>query len=234
MKLGIPVRDIFVKLIAEAKHLKVKPDVDKVCATKKEISLVTVAEIGTPKIEVVVDIARKYHGKVPLAVASSGNREHVMASLRDNGILDLFDAVITTEDIANPKPAPDIFLLAAHRIGCDPTKCRGYEDADVGMAALRAAGMQAVDVRTWVGYPTVTPSDRSVLLDAPDAEGSETDAKPRKNAAKGKNAEKKEDGNGGAGFMVQAVVMGVLAYGAYLLLSHLLFEAVKEDAWGED
>jgi beta-phosphoglucomutase-like phosphatase (HAD superfamily) len=222
-----------VTLIAEAKHLKVKPDVDEVCKTKKAISVQTVAEIGTPKIGIVVEVARKYHGKVPLAVASSGNREHVMASLRDNGILELFDAVVTCEDIAHPKPAPDIFLLAAHRIGCDPTKCRGYEDADAGMTALRAAGMQAIDVRKWAGYPTVQPSDRSVLLDAPDAEGSETDAKAKKGATKEKKQEE-EGGNDGAGFLVQAVVMGVLAYGAYLLLNHLLFEAVKEDAWGED
>ena len=44
-------------------------------------------------------------------------------------------------------PAPDIFLEAARRIGVDPNFCRGYEDTDLGMQAIRSAGMEAVDVR---------------------------------------------------------------------------------------
>jgi beta-phosphoglucomutase-like phosphatase (HAD superfamily) len=50
--------------------------------------------------------------------------------------------------VARQKPAPDIFLEAARRIGVEPRHCRAYEDTDLGMAAIRAAGMEAVDVRT--------------------------------------------------------------------------------------
>ena len=49
--------------------------------------------------------------------------------------------------VKNQKPAPDIFLEAARRIGVDPKFCRGYEDTDLGMQAIRSAGMEAVDVR---------------------------------------------------------------------------------------
>jgi HAD superfamily hydrolase (TIGR01509 family) len=239
---GVPVRDIFVILIEEATHLKVKPDIDDVCATKKKVSFQTIAEIGTPPIETVIDIARKYHGKVPLAVASSGNREHVMASLRECGILHLFDVVVTCEDITNPKPAPDIFLLAAERIGCDPTKCRGFEDADLGMQALWAAGMQAIDVRHTPGYPRVVPSTRSVLLDD-DEEITEIDgsAKSRSSAILSAESPKEKPGddksNSGSGvgsFVLQVAVVAVMAYGAYVLLNQLMLDAVREEAWSED
>ena len=61
-----------------------------------------------PSIDIVVDIARKYEGKLRLAVASSGWRDHVLKGLERNNILHLFDHVVTAdeEEVANPKPAP--------------------------------------------------------------------------------------------------------------------------------
>ena len=55
--------------------------------------------------------------------------------------------MVTNEDVIHQKPAPDIFLEAARRIGVPPQFCRAYEDTDLGMRAIRAAGMDAVDVR---------------------------------------------------------------------------------------
>jgi len=63
------------------------------------------------------------------------------------GIRHLFGAIVTNEDVARQKPAPDIFLEAARRIGVPPQFCRAYEDTDLGIQAIRAAGMEAVDVR---------------------------------------------------------------------------------------
>jgi HAD superfamily hydrolase (TIGR01509 family) len=63
------------------------------------------------------------------------------------GIRNLFDAIVTSEDVRRQKPAPDIFLEAARRIGIPPQECRGYEDTDLGMQAIRDAGMEAIDVR---------------------------------------------------------------------------------------
>ena len=56
-------------------------------------------------------------------------------------------AVVTNEMVKNQKPAPDIFLEAAKRIGVEPKFCRAYEDTELGLTAIRAAGMEAVDVR---------------------------------------------------------------------------------------
>jgi HAD superfamily hydrolase (TIGR01509 family) len=49
--------------------------------------------------------------------------------------------------VSNQKPAPDIFLEAARRLGVPPEYCQAYEDTDLGLRAIRAAGMEAVDVR---------------------------------------------------------------------------------------
>ncbi|MEE2614497.1 MAG: HAD-IA family hydrolase, partial [Verrucomicrobiota bacterium] len=58
-----------------------------------------------------------------------------------------FDIIVTSEDVENPKPAPDTFLEAARRMNVAPEKCQAYEDADMGIKAIIAAGMEAVDIR---------------------------------------------------------------------------------------
>jgi beta-phosphoglucomutase-like phosphatase (HAD superfamily) len=63
------------------------------------------------------------------------------------GLSHLFQAVVVAEDVARQKPAPDIFLEAARRLGVPPANCRAYEDTDIGLLAIRAAGMEPVDVR---------------------------------------------------------------------------------------
>ena len=90
---------------------------------------------------------RENYGTLPLAVASGGTRRVIEQVLQHLGILKFFNTIVTSEDIVNQKPAPDIFLEAARRIGVPPQLCRAYEDTDLGLTAIRAAGMHAVDVR---------------------------------------------------------------------------------------
>ena len=98
-------------------------------------------------IHAVVEIAKANHGKIPMAVASGGTQKIICQVLDKIGVRHMFDAIVTSEMVTNQKPAPDIFLEAARRIGVDPKFCRGYEDTDLGMTAIRSAGMDAVDVR---------------------------------------------------------------------------------------
>ncbi|HVR36481.1 MAG TPA: HAD-IA family hydrolase, partial [Methylomirabilota bacterium] len=98
-------------------------------------------------INQVVGIAREYFGRIPMAVASGGTRQVIEQVLRHLGIRDLFAAVVTSEDVECQKPAPDIFLEAARRLGIEPRHCQAYEDTDLGLQAIKAAGMRAVDVR---------------------------------------------------------------------------------------
>jgi len=139
---GVPSRDILKMLSAEQglgiDHLSV--------AREKEAEYLPLLSQVEP-INAVVGVAREYHGKIPLAVASGGTRHTIGQVLERLGIHHLFDVVVTSEDVTRQKPAPDIFLEAARRIGVPPHLCRAYEDTDLGMQAIRAAGMEAIDVR---------------------------------------------------------------------------------------
>jgi beta-phosphoglucomutase-like phosphatase (HAD superfamily) len=98
-------------------------------------------------IHAVVEIAKANFGKIPMAVASGGTQPIITKVLEHLKIRHLFNAVVTSEMVRRQKPAPDIFLEAARRIGVEPEFCRAYEDTDLGLQAIRSAGMEAVDVR---------------------------------------------------------------------------------------
>jgi HAD superfamily hydrolase (TIGR01509 family) len=98
-------------------------------------------------IEPVARIVREHCGKLPMAVASGGLQDNINEVLELIGLRRCFKAVVTSEQVARQKPAPDIFLEAARRLGVPPENCRAYEDTDLGLQAIRAAGMEAVDVR---------------------------------------------------------------------------------------
>lgn len=99
-------------------------------------------------IEPIVALARAHRGKVPMAVATGALRDVAERTMQLIGIADWFDALVTSNDVTRHKPDPEIFLESAKRIGAEPTKCRVYEDADLGLEAARRAGMETVDVRT--------------------------------------------------------------------------------------
>lgn len=85
---------------------------------------------------------------MPVAVASSSREAWVAACLERIEILRHFDAVVTGSDIEHGKPAPDIYLLAAERLGVDPSRCLAIEDAPAGIESAKNAGMICWAVRT--------------------------------------------------------------------------------------
>jgi beta-phosphoglucomutase family hydrolase len=107
-------------------------------------------------IEPVADVVRQYRGKLPLAVATGATLDICQKVLKQTGLWDLFDAVVSCEDVPRHKPHPDIFLEAARRLGVEPQFCRVYEDTDPGVEAARRAGMDVVDVRTFYTPRRVT------------------------------------------------------------------------------
>lgn len=142
---GVPSRDI-LKMLAEEQGVSL--DHLAVAHEKENAYLPLMAQVEP--IHAVVEVARAHYGKIPLAVASGGTQPIIVQVLEHLKIRHLFAAIVTSEMVAHQKPAPDIFLEAARRIGVDPTRCRGFEDTDLGMQAIRAAGMDAVDVRTLI------------------------------------------------------------------------------------
>lgn len=142
---GVPSRDI-LKLLAKEQHKSL--DHIAVAHEKENTYMETLAQV-TP-VHAVVEIAKENYGKLPMAVASGGSQDVICMVLDHLKIKHLFGAIVTNEMVVNQKPAPDIFLEAARRIGVDPKHCRGYEDTELGLQAIRAAGMEAVDVRTMI------------------------------------------------------------------------------------
>jgi beta-phosphoglucomutase family hydrolase len=139
---GVPSRDI-LKLLAKEQGRSL--DHIAVAHEKEEAYLPLLSE--AQPVQAVVEIAKANHGEIPMAVASGGSQKIISMMLDHLKIRQLFDAIVTNEMVKNQKPAPDIFLEAARRIGVDPKLCRAYEDTDLGLQAIRAAGMEAVDVR---------------------------------------------------------------------------------------
>lgn len=140
---GVPTRDIVRMLAAEQNRLDIDPLA--FAHEKEQAYFRRFDEIGP--VDEVVAIAREYRGKLPMAVASGGSRGAITRVLTHLGILEWFGAVVTNEDVIHQKPAPDIFLEAARRLQVEPQHCRGYEDTDLGMQSILAAGMEAVDIR---------------------------------------------------------------------------------------
>ncbi len=97
-----------------------------------------------------------------LALATSNMREHVDLSLTETALAGLFDAEATGDEVARGKPEPDIFLLAAERLGVDPAGCVVLEDSPAGIAAAKAAGMSAL----WVPQLKPGVSSPSTAADA--------------------------------------------------------------------
>ena len=147
---GVPSRDI-LKMLREEQKLGIDPLA--VSHEKEQEYLKIMATVGP--IHEVVEIARQHAGKLPMAVASGGVKPIIEKVLVHLGIRDLFSAVVTSEDVINQKPAPDIFLEAARRISVAPEYCRAFEDTDLGLQAIRSAGMDAVDVRLLINLKQV-------------------------------------------------------------------------------
>jgi HAD superfamily hydrolase (TIGR01509 family) len=99
---------------------------------------------GTPTIDGAVEAARRIAQDRPVAVASSAHHDVIAAALVATGLADVFETVVSSDEVAHGKPAPDVYLETARRLGTDPRDCLVVEDSYNGVRAARAAGMTVV------------------------------------------------------------------------------------------
>jgi len=92
----------------------------------------------------VVEFAKRVAATHPVSVASGGTRDTVSRTMQAIEIFDMFPVIVTQEDVARSKPAPDIFFLAAEKMGVPASKCLVFEDSHLGIQAAEAAGMASV------------------------------------------------------------------------------------------
>lgn len=102
-------------------------------------------------IQPVVDFLCSVAGRSAVSVASGGDYPTIRRTLEVIGVLDLVPVIVTAADVRFGKPAPDLFLLAAERMGVSPSECLVFEDSLLGIEAAERAGMGAVLVRSRSG-----------------------------------------------------------------------------------
>lgn len=111
-----------------------------------------------------VEAARELRERgIPVGVASSSPRERLHHTLSRAGLLDAFDVTVAGDEVANGKPAPDMFLLAAERLGVAPEACIVVEDSPPGVEAGLAAGMLTLAVCRVPGTEAALASAHRVL-----------------------------------------------------------------------
>ena len=147
---GRPTLDIVEELNSK---YDLKLDPEAVALAKREAFLKRLHTVTL--IEEVAKFAESLRGKMPLAIATGGSRMVIEKTLKIVGVSDWFDEVVTADDVADGKPAPDIFLRAAMLLGVDPTKCLALEDAPAGILSAQRAGMQVIAIPSPLSSSTV-------------------------------------------------------------------------------
>ena len=107
------------------------------------------------------ELVRELKARVPIAVASNTPQRLVRGALACAGLEQYFEVVVTADQVAEPKPSPDVYLRACELLGAAPSRSIGLEDSPTGVAAARAAGMFVIGI----------PSFPGVLLDEADLVG---------------------------------------------------------------
>lgn len=143
---GIPTARI-IELLNE-RHGYTMP-VQQTADRKEDLYLELIPRVVP--IDPVVQLVRLHAGKLPMAVATGGTRAICARTLSALKLLDYFQEIVTADDVKHGKPAPDIFLEAARRLGVPPELCYAFEDAEMGLQSARAAGMVVIDVRPMHG-----------------------------------------------------------------------------------
>jgi HAD superfamily hydrolase (TIGR01509 family) len=96
----------------------------------------------------------------PLALASSSNREIFEAVLELAGLADCFRATVSSEEVARGKPAPEVYLEAARRLGVPPERCAAVEDSHAGIRSAKSAGMRVIAIPN----PSYPPDEEALAL----------------------------------------------------------------------
>lgn len=104
----------------------------------------------------VIELMKNAHGKIPMAIGTGASRTSAMLQMKELMIDDLFDVIVTADDVDRHKPEPETFLKCAELLNVEPQYCQVFEDGELGMQAAQSAGMLLTDVRPFVTDPFST------------------------------------------------------------------------------
>ena len=111
-----------------------------------------------PLIDGAVEAVERMAARWPLGVASSSNRPLIDLVLDLSGLVPLFRATVSSEEVARGKPAPGVYLEACRRLGADPTHAVAIEDSHAGIGSAKAAGMRVIAIPN----PAFPPGDEAL------------------------------------------------------------------------
>ena len=176
---GKPVR----KIIADLNEMHgLNMPIDALAERKESYYHAQLPELrGIPEV---IEHIEAQHGRIPFAVVSGSRRASVVGSLTALGLLDKFDVLVCAEDYKHGKPAPDGFLLAAHKLGVAPKHCLVFEDTELGITAATAAGMKSVLVAQNRG-----PQKQALVVGVEKRQELDSAAEKRENCGTGVGAE---------------------------------------------
>ncbi|OPZ80340.1 MAG: Fructose-1-phosphate phosphatase YqaB [bacterium ADurb.Bin429] len=142
---GVPTRKL-IPLLNE--RLGLSLHVEDIQRRKEDLYLARMSEMK--EIAPVADIARRYHGRLPMSLGTGGRRDIAKLTLASVGLDRYFEIMVAMEDVEHHKPAPDTFLRCAELMGVAPEFCQVFEDGELGLEAARRAGMIATDIRDYL------------------------------------------------------------------------------------
>jgi HAD superfamily hydrolase (TIGR01509 family) len=123
---------------------------DEQCRAAMKIKMERSVPVKTGVHELLGELRAR---RIPTAVATSSRSAHALSHLNAAGLLSHFQAVVTRDDVTNPKPHPEPYLMASNLLGLAPQHCLAVEDSHTGVRAAHAAGMQTIMVPDIV-HPT--------------------------------------------------------------------------------
>lgn len=140
---GVPTRVFLRELIA------ISDEELETLMHEKETRYLAAIQQSVPAVPGALELLVRVKSRgMKVAVASGSGPSTVSATLKGLGIAESFDAVVTADDVEHGKPAPDVFLEAARRIGVEPSECIVIEDGVAGMQGARTAGMRVIALAT--------------------------------------------------------------------------------------
>lgn len=138
--------EIMRDLLGWSQDLK---EIDHLSRRKEELYRAVVEQWGIEPLPGVRPwLERLAESGIPCGIGSSTDAKNVEVGLKKLGLEKFFQTAVTAEHVQRGKPAPDVFLEVARRLGVEPTRCVVFEDAPAGVEAGRAAGMKVVGVKT--------------------------------------------------------------------------------------
>ncbi len=116
---------------------------DDLCRSSMRERMHAAVPVKTGAREILAELRDR---RIPTAIATSSRSPHASVHLTAAGLIDMFETIVTRDDVTNPKPHPEPYLMAAGRLGIAPEHCLALEDSHSGVRAAHAAGMQTVMV----------------------------------------------------------------------------------------